>query len=377
MSEDIIALTGGSGIGIPFLELGNLFFCIAIIFLLSKKFNIPKVFLYILILSLLPSFFINGFLIDPAFMIDQFRYWEQFILMRSMDFSFIESPPIYLFGLIMNFTSIIMPISLVSVGLANRLIFSVFFIYLYNKKLLTRISGWFLLIYPSLLLYSSLALRDLLVMIFMFLFTLALISRKHTLIILSLLLMFVLKIFIGILFVCIYISFFAFFDKQLKSRVYIPIFWVLSLFLIFAILFDYISEPFNLYRNIMFHEDGGIGSLYPLGSVIEFLKEFIVRFFWGLTQPSFFSFSSLLQLIQATENLAISIFLIIFSYIYFRKLPYETTFWILSFLFVFGVYSLIVFNIGSLSRYKFPILAWYVFSLSAHYCFLINKTKYE
>ena len=63
----------------------------------------------------------------------------------------------------------------------------------------------------------------------------------------------------------------------------------------------------------MFHEDGGIGSLYPLGSVIEFLKEFIVRFFWGLTQPSFFSFSSLLQLIQATENLAISIFLIIFS----------------------------------------------------------------
>ena len=114
-------------------------------------------------------FFLNDVLFPAAYMPDQFQYFEATQRLRDFNFEPIDNSNLKIN--VSNWLLATIPLPYIetikSLGFFNRLIATILIIWLYSSK---NLRGWPLLLilfYPSFLLYSSLALRDTLVLVFM------------------------------------------------------------------------------------------------------------------------------------------------------------------------------------------------------------------
>ena len=142
----------------------------------------PYVFLVLTITSFTP-FFLNDFLFPASYMPDQSMYLEIVQQVRSFDFAALESSSIFNIqvktaALLFAFSPIPFMQTVHSLAICNHLVYAALIIWLYSRK---NLRGWpflFVLLYPSFIFYSSLALRDTFIVAFMVIATVFFIEEK-------------------------------------------------------------------------------------------------------------------------------------------------------------------------------------------------------
>lgn len=241
------------------------------------------------------------------------------------------------------------------------------FVQLYKKEYLRGSGLAFILLYPDLIMYSSLALRDILILSFMIFGTVLLINRKYLYSLIVFFPLYLIKFqnyFLVLILWGGYLFFmrnrFVFSKKPLFSFVIFFIFF----YVILIIMYPYFSDELNFYRRAMFAEDGGEMIDYiPLGGTNDFVYLSIRAAFDFLLKPFPFEASNFLQIVQSVVNILVFLFLFYFTLSKYRINKFKTLFWLSFMLISMAIYGVVVANYGTAARYRFPFIVLYVVML--------------
>ncbi len=164
-----------------FYDFANLLPILIIIIVCLRLGLIPLWLSFFLGLFAFTPFFLNYVLFSPSYMPDQWQYFHLGQNIRSFVSDDSESFSVTISTWMLAFIPLPYIETIQSLGFFNRFMVTVLIIWLYSSK---NLRGWpllFILFYPSLLLYSSLALRDTLVFIFMILAVIFFIENRRLL----------------------------------------------------------------------------------------------------------------------------------------------------------------------------------------------------
>ena len=172
----------------------SVIFILIIIFYLKKYISKNKSFF--LILSSLSPFFFNDFLFPWEYMYDQIRYVKATNYLRNFDFSSAE----FEFGRIgstVRFASYIyflIPLPFVvhisSIAFMNKFLYLCLYVYLNKNKYLDKYIDIFYLIFPSLILYTSVSLRDTIIFVLSVIILILYFKKKYFSTLIAILLLF-------------------------------------------------------------------------------------------------------------------------------------------------------------------------------------------
>ena len=361
-------------------------FLVILLFLLifyKKKFFDIKI-LIILIISSISPFLVNDYLFPWEYMYDQIRYTITTHHLRNFDFSLAE----FEYGKIgstVRFASYLyffVPIPFIyhisAIAFMNKLIYICLFVYLYSKKYLNNLTIIFYLFFPSLILYTSLSLRVILVSSPAIMSSVMFLRKKYISSFLFGLLALLLKPSFFIFVVLVLIFYFLIIESLLNKKKPIP-FLISSIIFLFIFLYfgDAMFNYANFYREAFYWDAGITKNAMP---IIEDKYQMIFHIFknslTGFTQPSLFEATNSFRLFQALEN----IILIGFLFIIFKNLYIESKskffYWLFSLLILIGIFNTIVPNDGTFVRYKFSIIMTFVTIITFEITSLRNL-KYE
>jgi len=348
---------------IHYLDLFNLLTCIAISWYLFYKYSIPNWLAVVLTIQLTLPLFLNGFIFPVSYMPDQLGYFDHVVNLRENFFRFgngftPSSMEVTHASTLLSLVPIPFIETVNSVGLANRLIFVGFIVYLYKQKIFPTYVFMFLVLYPSLLLYSSLALRDFLVIALMVLAFFGIYRENYYQIIFSSVYLILFKVQNFGLIVCFYI-FNQIFNNLKKIKLDDFIVINILLFLIFEFIFKHELENHreyfyweNLKCETCSHEYQNYQQITSYGALFW---EYFRAIFYFQIMPLPSEWSKTVHIFQFVENILLIIFM---SYAFFRiwlvdkLVAYK---WVFNYLFALGLYGLVVFNFGTAARYRFVI----------------------
>ena len=276
-------------------DFANALVCIILIVIACRIKIIPLWIGYILgIYSFLP-FFINDFLFQAEYMVDQFSYVAVVKEARSLNFlTEIVTSDKYETGIDKNFIAQIdwktlltgwslalLPLpfteTVSSLGFFNRFLFILIFLWLYKKNFLNGISLFFILFYPSFVLYTSLSLRDPLVTSLMIVSVIFLIEKKYLSFLISIAPIYFLKFqnfYIMLALFLIYILF------QRETFVYRIRYVLIGLIVIgFTPFVDQIISYMNIVHIGMINENGGTFENYKnYDGIYDLIKNSVFAF---------------------------------------------------------------------------------------------------
>lgn len=269
-------------------------------------------------------------------------------------------------SLIFSFVPIPFFLTVTSGAFAVKLIFLLFYTFYLKEKF--EIEKYLLIfLAPSLILYSSLFLRDFLIMIFSSIILIeCLLWRKKTLMLIpsSLVILLLIKpqnAAILLIFLLIWTLLKAF---NFRAFGYIAITILLSLITIF--FGELILNTINFYIRAFAIEEGfkhsdiGLYS-FEYESIFSLIISLIPNTLKAIFVPYLWNSSGLFQLLQSIENLILFFLISIFIFkIIQERQTLITIQTFIIFIFFFGLgmamYGTIIFNYGSLVRYKFGVI---------------------
>lgn len=322
-------------------------------------------------------FFLNDVLFPASYMPDQFSYFTKVQKLRSLDLDFVTNLKIWVSTWMLALIPLPYVETIKSLGFFNRLISTVLIIWLYSSK---NLRGWpllFVLLYPSFLLYSSLALRDTLVFMCMIISVILFLENRRMLALLIASPLFIIKFqnfFLIIIFfvVHLYFSRGSIFYKYRYALLTLLLLGLGPYILTIIELLDY-------YRRALFVEDGGLLSSYiPVETIGDFIILALQASPYFLMKPMPWEADSPLQLIQSLENFFVVIFLV-FMFLKTSKIDKTIAIkWLMYTVISFSIYGLAVFNFGTAVRYKFPFILIVVIGMAyelylKHGKFILNK----
>ena len=345
-----------------FYDIPNL---LAILILIVASFRmslIPLWLSFFLGVFALTPFFLNDVLFPATYMPDQFAYYDRVHEIRSqgliaglLNIDFDNNIKL----LVSNWMLAIIPLPYVetikSLGFFNRLIATTLIIWLYSSK---NLRGWpllFVLFYPSFLLYSSLALRDTLVLVFMIVPVILFLENRRLLALIVSSPLFFIK-FQNFFLILIFFVVHLYFSRGSIFYRYRYMF----LIIVVGGLAPFIMEIIKLldfYRWALFYEDGGFLRDYvPIKTFSEFVVVSLQSAPYFLMKPFPWESSNFLQLIQSVENIfifTVLAFMFLKSSAIDKKIAIK---WLVYLFAAFSIYGLVVFNFGTAVRYKFPFI---------------------
>ena len=346
-----------------YLDFANLLVClIAVLVALRLKIIPSWIGLVLAVYSFVP-YFLNDVLFSAGYISDQFLYFNTLHEVRSFNYLFDENPKALYTSWFLSLLPLPFAETIKSIGFYNRFLFLLLFLWLYQKKFMRGMPLFFVLFYPSLVFYTSLSIRDPLIMSLMVLSVVFFIDKKY-------LWSFVLTIPLFFIkfqnFFLMLIFFVLFFIYQKNTLFYKLRYGLIGL--IVLVLSPFLNETIILldyYRGAMFREDGGEMLNYvPLEGVYDLLTLGVTSFPYFLMQPLPWEASNFFQLIQSIENIFLLLFLMLFSTRAYKQNSFVTTRWLLFVFISLTIYGLVVFNFGTAVRYKYPFIVIYVVGLS-------------
>lgn len=367
-------------------DLSNYLIFILILYIFYKKNYIGNKLFLISALFLLTPFLFNGFLFDWSYLPDQSKYLGLSDKIRKNYFGptnlFFCDPKItlglqscentslkvgvsslfYAYSPILNFESY------KSIGFYNRFLFIISAIFFYKKKAINTFLFYLLLFSPSLILFSSVSLRDNLILLIMFFWIFYVYENKYFKAIFFSILILLIKIQNFLVFVFSILLIFLTSKKKLHQ---LSMIIVLILILSLSIYnFDEIIGSINKYREGLFIEE--YGNYKSISSVIFYenirldfnLKSLILIINNAL---NFFispliNLNSLFELIILSENIFLYSFLTYLFSKNYKSNKKVTLTWFLILLFSFIMYSIFIFNDAQIHRYKTPIIFFVIFA---------------
>lgn len=356
-------------LGIRLFDLPSFLICILFILFLGFKYQVCLKYQIVLILHCLLPFILNGVLFEPSYMPDQFKYWQGVNAIRNGEISFINA--LLGTGNVLEASALLSllpfpkPLSIISLGFYNTFLFSLLFFILYTKKIFTKLSIWFYLLFPSAALYSALSLRETLILFFM---TLIIVSARESKIfqasfcLVPLYLIKFQNFFIIAPIVLLYFLFKVSRDGMKIGKA----FTIIIISITGLILSAPIAIPkVNYFRAAMYREDGGEGEVELISSIGQFIIEGLTSGIYFLAKPFIWEARGLLPLIQAFENTIVLAILFFITRQAWKRSPDRLAFWLLFLAFSMSVYGLVVFNYGTAVRYRYPFVMIYVLFVCA------------
>ena len=337
-------------------DVANLLPILIVIFISYRFGYIPMWLSFFLGVFAFTPFFLNYVLFAPGYMPDQWQYYYSVQNIRSFGLNDLsESIPVEVSSWMLSFIPLPYVETILSLGFFNRLIVTLLTIWLYASK---NLRGWpllFLIFYPSLLLYSSLSLRDTLVMVFMVLSVILFIENKKLSAIIISLPLFFIKFQNFFLIIVFFLAHLYFSRDSIVYR-YRHIFLLIVIAAIAPFLMT-IIEILDYSRLNMFIEDGGYrGSYVPMRTIEDFIIIALQSAPYFLMKPLPWEADSFLQLAQSFENIFIFTFL---GYMFLITSRFDKQIalkWFVYLIAALSIYGLVVFNFGTAVRYKFPFI---------------------
>lgn len=346
----------------------NYLFCLTFIVIISRMKLIPGwIGLTLSLLSFIP-FLLNDFLFSSQYFPDQYAYTEIMKNTRSLNLDLEINNLLVKKKYIINaWVLSVLPLPFVetlkSLGFYNWFLFILIFLWLYKKNFLVGLPLYFILFYPSLVLYTSLSLREPLILCFMILSVIFLIEKKYFKFFLSISPLALLK-FQNFFLLLILLFFFLIFDKKKFNKFSRLIILVISILITIPFL-DIILNKLEYYRYAFFLDNGGDELKYiPITNLKNFLFQVIHQAPYFLIKPFPWEVDNVYQLIQSLENIIIIIFLVIFTKETYKQSFLITNKWLLYLFFVCTVYGLVVYNFGTATRYRYSFITIYVLGLA-------------
>tara|TARA_A100001015_G_C15042520_1_gene740757 strand:+ start:4368 stop:5549 length:1182 start_codon:yes stop_codon:yes gene_type:complete len=353
-------------------ELVNYAFCVAIAITFFKLKYIAKEDLLAWIILFTTPFFFNYVLFDPALFSDQRGYINFISYIREngysgIDLSITGIEKLRTFGLessVILYSLIPMPmnITITSLAFMNKLL--MFFLYVYMLRNTNNKNTILLFFIPSIILYSSLSLRDPLIIFFSSIFIISVIKDKIFIPIICLFLVLLLKtqnaIFLSL------VLFGKWFFQADKRGPYL----FAGAILLFGIIFqDFVLENLVFFKYAFFLEDNlnyssidirdNFFSAYD--SIFHVIYDALISLPGYLLLPYPWSVSSSLQLLQSIEN----ILLIVVLYFMIKTAAiknFQLTFFLTFCMFVgLALYAFTIYNPGTGARYKIAHVIPFVF----------------
>ena len=362
----------------------NLQFVLIIYFLVVSYLRLDELRSSLILGHIVIIFLLNGVLFPTTYMPDQLRYLQATQDFRGTfslsDLSFTQSIPGAVFALIpLPFIK-----SVQSISMINFILYLSIFVFMKKRNISNNAVDYFYLLYPSLMLYSSVALRETLVLLVMIISIYMIVIRNQHIvgIILALpLILFKIQnflIIVLVLFLYRLVSEKITLSKILFTSGFILLFIALKNYRI-AIwtIGEYFSlEKIEMYRNYMYYENTGSREIgyVPISGWISLPILAIKGIFSMVFEPLPWHVKNPLQLIQSLENIAIIILLFylntrkIYNKVIKQKIIFINIFLLVS----MSLYGLMVFNYGAAARYRFGILTIYIV---IYFC-LIKYDKY-
>lgn len=351
-------------IGSRIFDIPNYLICVVLIIFGGRFLKVPSVVQMVLGLHCFLPFMLNDVLFSYEYMSDQYKYWERFNQIRNGDLSVIDAfaggnvQRAALLFAAMPFPAAVSPLSL---GFFNSFLYVALFFWLYSKKIFTNFSMWFYLLYPSMALYSALALRETFILVFMVMAVQFAREQRWLPMIL-------------ILMPLCFIKFQNFYILGPILLIYVLLGihrtgisvgkGVMSAIIGFLALL--VSAPLalpmvNKFRVAMFVEDGGDpNDIQLIGSSLDFVLEGMTSAVYFLIKPLPWEAASALQLVQSLENMVVFCLLLLITKLAWRHAPKKLIFWLLFMLFAMSVYGLVVANFGTAVRYRYPFVVIFV-----------------
>lgn len=353
-------------------DLPNLMFCLITVFIVGAWAKIPKNYLIILIGHCFVPFFLNDFLFPASFMGDQFSYTQGVREIRDTWDLTSQVGTVGIASWTLSFIPLPFVMTVKSLGFFNKFLFIITFAFLYKKQILNNFSAYFILLYPSVILYTGLSLRDTLILCYMLLGVYFAVKRNIFLALFWLAPLWFIK-FQNFL-IMFPIIFYALFDlgkKGMSPRTGA----ILMLALIASLIASFpIAAPMiNRFRLAMYTEDGGsnINNVDLINGISDFIYMGLTSGFYFFIKPLPWESSNVFQFIQSLENVFIVYLVVKLTIKGWKKNTRQLMFWLVLFVGSLSIYGLVVFNYGTAARYRFPFVLIYVIFV----CYSCNITN--
>jgi hypothetical protein len=362
-------------------EIANIALVLALLAAMHFYCRLPPIVFLILALHFALVFLTNHVLFPPSYMPDQFSYLRAAQAVREGAATVratLSHRTVGAAAVLFAFFPIPVINSIYSISIINYILYLLAFGFFYHRGLLRGFSLWFFLLYPSLLLYSSVALRDTMVFVLMlaslyaflqgrFLWSLVwqlpllYLKRQNAVIYgLSLAIFWI----VGILFPGL---------ARRRAHPLIAVLFLSSVVLLSPLAYRYGLQQINKYRHRFWLEDAGVR--FPAGpwTQIDGAGDLVVRTARGIPgfffQPLPWQARNRFQLVQAVENLLIGLLVafLIGRSVWKRVATPEMVFLLIFFVVSLAVYGLVIWNYGTAARYRFPFIAAFVTLYSALY----------
>ena len=352
-------------------EIAN-YLCVVGVLMIVINFKLveEKYFLFWCLYFLTP-FFGNYVLFDPLYMPDQYVYTntlneiktDGFPEISLSNYDAVRNSVTNLSSLFFSFVPLFSTLTVTSVAFANQVYGLILYIYLRNKISSWQILALFLL--PSFILYSSVSLREVLIILFTVVSLVSMINKKYILSFACIFLIFIFKIQNSI---ALLIMLFGLLIFRIGNSLKNLLFFVFLILLGSYLLFDQYIPFLNLYRNAFALEAG--------------IDRFIVD--QGIVATSYFDFiwttakSLIASLIRPfpwqTGGLGLFIFFENIFLIYLIYKIYGDIFkgsekkvllgliLLLGLLVTLSFYAYTITNLGTLSRYRFTTIYPFIFA---------------
>ena len=245
-----------------------------------------------------------------------------------------------------------------------------------KKNISNNAVDYFYLLYPSLMLYSSVALRETLVLLVMIISIYMIVIRNQHIVGIILALPLILFKIQNFLIIVLVLFLYRFLYRLVSEKITLSkILFTLVFISLFIVLKDYriaiwtVGEYFSLekiemYRNYMYYENTGSREIgyVPISGWISLPILAIKGIFSMLFEPLPWHVKNPLQLIQSVENIVIILLLLYLNTrkVYNKFIKEKIIFINLFLLTSMSLYGLMVFNYGAAARYRFGILTIYI-----------------
>ena len=361
-------------------DLSN-YLLISLIFLLLFKFNIiKKNLLYLSLIFLTTPFLFNGFLFDWTYLPDQSKYLGKAYAIRESPENFFDNSMNSYGKFKVAFTSFFYAFSPIvsletykGISLWNRALFLLTWIFFTKKKFIDEYNSFLMLLSPSLIFSSSIALRENLIILLLLWFLYFFYNKNKLLTIIVSVLLILIKF--QIIFTISLFLILNFLVQEKKIRIKSLVFCIFSLITLFFIFSEELFEIINNIRKGFFYEEYG---RYVSNSARINYKFFELNLSLTSIQIIFENFLNFLitPFLKGKVSLfSIIIFfeaLIIIFYLYFRINENEKIYfnillkWSMVLLLSYLFYSVFIFNDGTIYRYKIPIIFFVIFGYFAN-----------
>ena len=342
---------------------------IFLIILLKKK-KISNLDFYLLAIFCATPFIFNNIIFSWAEFPDQKKYIDRAYEFRHLLDSSYTNSNIYFSSLFYTVFPVISFTSINTIAFINKFLIVCLFV-LFRKVNVNKLFLYSLILYPSIIIYSSLSLREIMIIFFMLISAYYFFKKNYLIFILFTIFLYLIKEqYAAYLFISLLIfKYFVEPEKNITINIFV-IFISLVIFYIFAgNIFDIVES----YRQGFIKEIGGYQEAlninkgdeinpqlskkvsFSFGIILSYLKTFAYPFTTGFSPT---------KIIFFLDNVIFSALFFLNCYVLFKDNKRYVSFWFVNYLLINIIISYISINDMTLLRYKFPWVITSIFCLS-------------